>query len=78
MNWRGKLVRVDLGAGAWALEADGRRIMLFGDVPAHLAGEVVDVHGRELEDGASFSMTGDTMVEVQRIDKASASPRPGR
>lgn len=73
MSWKGRLVRVDLGAGAWALETAAGRVMLFGAVPAHLAGEQVVVHGAELEDGASFSMTGDTMVQVDRVEKVAAA-----
>lgn len=68
-QFRGRLVRVDLGAGAWVLEARGQRIALFGPVPAHLAGEEVEVHGEEIEDGASFAMTGDRMVQVDRVER---------
>jgi len=70
MSWTGKLVRVDLGTGGWVLETrDGKKIALFGDVDAALAGTQVEVQGTKLE-GSSFMMTGDAMVQVDRIRKA--------
>lgn len=70
MSWTGKLVKVDLGTGGWALETrDGKKIALFGDVDGSLAGSQVEVQGTEL-DGSSFLMTGDKMVQVDRIKKA--------
>ena len=71
MSWTGKLVRVDLGTGGWALETrDGKKIALFGDVDASLAGSQVEVHGTELE-GSSFLMTGGSLVQVDRIKRTS-------
>ena len=70
MSWTGKLVKVDLGTGGWVLETrDGRKIALFGTVDGALAGTTVEVQGTEME-GASFMMTGDAMVQVDRIRKA--------
>jgi hypothetical protein len=68
-TWTGRLVQVDLGAGAWVLETRTERILLVGSVPGHLAGQEVEVHGEELEDGMSFAMTGDKMVQVARVER---------
>jgi hypothetical protein len=70
MSWTGRLVRIDLGTGGWVLETrDGKKIALFGDVDAALDGSQVEVQGTKLE-GSSFMMTGDTMVQVDRIRRA--------
>ena len=68
MTYNGTLKRVDLGTGAWVLETgSGESITLFGDVPAALEGCSVEVHGKEIKDGASFVMTGGKMVEVSKV-----------
>ena len=64
---KGKLVRADLGGGAWVLEADdGKRYQLAGDVPKELAGRRVEVKGKPTE-SFGFVMTGDPTLEVERI-----------
>jgi hypothetical protein len=71
MTYNGTLKRVDLGTGAWILETgDGEKITLFGDVPSALEGCSVEVHGREIKEGASFVMMGGKMVEVSRVRAA--------
>ena len=70
MKLVGKLVKVDLGGGGWALEtSDGRRFELAGKVPADLEGEEVRVEGRTVE-AAGFLMTGDPTLDVKRVEKA--------
>ena len=57
---RGRLIRADIGTGAWVLEADdGVRWQLAGDVPAALAGRQVTVEGAEAA-LFGFSMSGPT------------------
>jgi hypothetical protein len=64
---KGTLVKADLGAGAWILEADdGKRYQLAGNVPKDLAGRRVDVRGKEVE-AFGFAMTGDPTLEVEKI-----------
>jgi hypothetical protein len=64
---KGRLVKAELGAGAWILEADdGKRYQLSGDVPKNLAGRRVDVRGKEVE-AFGFAMTGDPTLEVETI-----------
>jgi len=66
---KGVLRRVDLGPGAWVLEAeDGARYSLDGTVPAHLEGQPVRVQG-QVEDAMGFAMTGPVLV-VRRIRPA--------
>lgn len=70
MNVRGRLERVDLGAGGWALVADdGHRYVLDGAVPAELAGAQVDVEGA-VAGGFGFLMTGDPTLRVSRVRRA--------
>lgn len=69
-TYKGKLVRVDVGTGGWALETrDGDKIALYGDVDASLANRQVEVSGTEL-DGAGFMMVGSKMVEVTSVKAA--------
>lgn len=64
---KGKLVRADLGAGGWILEADdGKRYQLAGDVPNELAGRRVEVRGKPAE-SFGFVMTGDPTLDVEKI-----------
>lgn len=63
----GTVRRVDLGAGGWVLESGGKKLLLMGDVPAHLEGRTVEVRGREVRDAMSFQMTGDGVFEVAAI-----------
>lgn len=70
MKIKGKLVKIDMGTGGWALETkDGDKIALFGDVDASLADRQVEVDGQELE-GASFTMVGNRMVQVTAVRAA--------
>ena len=70
MTLTGKLVKVDLGTGGWALETkDGDKVALFGDVDASLAEKQVIVDGVEL-DGAGFTMVGNKMVQVTAVRAA--------
>lgn len=64
---RGTVRRVDLGTGGWVLESGGKKLLLVGDVPAHLEGKAVEVRGREVRDAMSFQMTGDGVFEVAAI-----------
>jgi hypothetical protein len=64
---KGKIVKADLGGGAWILEADdGKRYQLAGKVPKDLAGRRVDVDGKEVE-AFGFAMTGDPTIEINKI-----------
>ena len=64
---KGKLVRADLGAGGWILEADdGKRYQLAGEVPKELAGRRVEVRGKSIE-SYGFVMTDDPTLEVEKI-----------
>ena len=65
-TWTGRLVREDLGAGVWMLEADdGHRYQLAGAVPEEFAGRQVRVTGRKA--GLfSFGMAGDS-IQVESI-----------
>jgi hypothetical protein len=64
---KGKLVRADLGGGAWVLEADdGKRYQLAGNVPKELAGRRVDVRGKAVE-SFGFLISGDPTLEVEKI-----------
>lgn len=65
----GRLIRVDLGTGAWVLEqADGQRFELHGAVPAALEGKRVRVRGRP-GSGLSAAMAGQPF-DVQNIEPA--------
>ena len=67
MNLEGKLIREDIGAGAWVLEStDGKRWLLDGDVPAGLDGKQVRVEGRS-SGGFGFAMTGDAVLAVTSV-----------
>ena len=64
---KGKLVRADLGAGGWILEADdGKRYQLAGDVPKELANRRVEVRGKPAS-SYGFVMTDDPTLEVEKI-----------
>jgi hypothetical protein len=65
----GRVERLDLGAGGWALVGDdGSRHALIGDVPPQYAGQKVEVEGDEAE-GGGYLMTGDPAVIVSKIKK---------
>lgn len=67
MTWKGKLERIDLGAGGWQLVTpDGKRFVLDGDVPPGLEGASVEVEGA-VGGGFGFLMTGDPTVKVTRV-----------
>lgn len=64
----GKVVRQDLGPGAWVLESpDGQRFALQGGNPQAHAGQVVTVTG-ELNQGAvGIGMLGAPVLSVRGI-----------
>jgi hypothetical protein len=63
---KGKLVKADVGSGAWVLEADdGKHYQLAGSVPSDLAGRRVEVQGKEVE-SFGFAMVGPTL-EVRKV-----------
>ena len=65
----GRLIRVDLGTGAWVVEqADGQRFELHGSVPGALEGKRVRVRGRPSA-LHSAAMAG-APFEVQSIEPA--------
>lgn len=69
MKLTGRVERVDLGSGGWALVGDdGSRHALVGQIPAEYAGQKVEVEGDEAE-GGGFLMTGDPAVIVTKIKK---------
>jgi hypothetical protein len=69
MKLTGTLRHHDLGPGAWVLTTgDGQRVALYGDVPAHLDGESVEVDGDEVE-GMGIGMVGERMVQVRSVRK---------
>lgn len=64
---RGRLVRADIGTGAWVLDGDdGTRWQLQGDIPRRLSGKRVVVDGKRA-DTFGFAMTG-PVLEVRRIE----------
>ena len=69
MKVEGKLVRVDLGGGGWAVETRKGRVELYGDVPADLVGTDVVVTGDPVE-AFSTAMAGDRAIEVRGIRAA--------
>lgn len=67
MTLTGKLERIDLGAGGWALMTDdGQRFVLEGDVPAGLDGASVEVEGA-VGETLGFLMTGDPTIRVTKV-----------
>ena len=69
-TWTGTLVRVDLGAGGYALQADdGSTYTLAGDVDAKLVDSRVTVKGRKVA-AMGFLMTGDDTIEVRKVRAA--------
>lgn len=69
MKWTGMLERIDVGTGAWRLvTADGRRLGLYGEIPADLVGRQVLVRGDVL-DGAGIGMVGDLLVQVRSVEE---------
>ena len=71
MKVTGRLVRVDLGAGGWALETDdGRKIELQGSIPGGLAGQRVKVTGSKIS-SFGFTMIGSgTAIDVRKVEQA--------
>lgn len=66
----GRLERVDLGAGGFALSTrDDGRFLLVGAVPSEWVGRLVRVRGRASQ-AAGFLMTGDPSIEVASIELA--------
>ena len=69
MKFTGKIERIDLGSGGWALVGDdGSRHALIGEVSPQFDGQKVEVEGDEAE-GGGFMMTGDPAVIVSKIRK---------
>ncbi len=72
MTWRGRLERRDLGTGVWVLHTTDGTVALYGDVPGELDGKAVEVTGQAV-DGMGIGMTGDAMVQVDRVKPAGGS-----
>jgi hypothetical protein len=65
----GELVRVDLGAGGWIVKTRRGDVELFGDVPASLAGEQVEVTGSAVEGFGTVMSGASRALEVQHIKR---------
>ncbi|MBW2253824.1 MAG: hypothetical protein JRI25_04420 [Deltaproteobacteria bacterium] len=70
-KWKGKLKRVDLGAGVWVLKTkSGRKYQLDGPIPEDLEGEKVVVEGKK-ESLLGFGMTGGgSGIRVSKVRRA--------
>jgi hypothetical protein len=68
-TWKGKLVREDLGSGAWVLDTGKSKLLLAGEVPAGLDGKQVVVEGTA-SDAMGFGMVGDGVIDVATVKRA--------
>ncbi len=67
MTVRGRVEREDLGPGVQVLVTeDGRRYALRSDQPLP-EGKTVEVQGRVADDAVGIGMTGDPVLEVERV-----------
>lgn len=67
MTLRGRVEREDLGPGLQVLVTeDGRRYALRSGEPLP-EGTTVEVQGRVAGDAAGIGMTGDPVLEVERV-----------
>ena len=67
MKWKGRVQRLDLGSGGWALLTQtGETFELKGDIPEQLVGKEVRVEGRRVQ-VMGFLMTGNDSIEVTSI-----------
>lgn len=67
MTLRGRVEREDLGPGVQVLVTeDGRRFTLRSDEPLP-EGKQVEVQGRVADDAVGIGMTGDPVLEVERV-----------
>lgn len=70
-EWVGTLRFLDVGMGAWVLEAGGGKVALYGPIPAELKDRRVRVFGRRVE-VFGYGMVGGAAIEVQRVEGVGA------
>lgn len=71
MSWTGTLSFVDIGTGQWTLSTDdGKRVQLYGDIPATLDGKRVTVEGNTIAAHGFGMLGGKTGVEVESVREA--------
>jgi hypothetical protein len=64
-TWTGRLVRVDLGSGGWALETQEGRFVLQGDIAPEHEGRQIEIEGT-VASTFTFLMTGDPVIFVTK------------
>lgn len=71
MTLTGRVERADLGPGVLVLVTDdGRRFALKTDDPAALKpGQKVQIEGHVAESQVGIGMTGDFVIEVERVER---------